>query len=144
MHEVFIRAFNSVRRFRGDARIETWLHVIAVNLARTWLDREARRRRRDAFAVTRAHEEPLSPDEHVERALHRERLHTVIATLPKIFRDAFIARAVDGLSLREASRRLGVGVSTVSFRAQRGEQLVCAALGLEWVSPRRRRAQPAT
>src|SRR5215212_3755394 len=45
--ETFLRAFQHIARFRGDADLKTWLYRIAVNQARNrW--RWWRRRRRDA------------------------------------------------------------------------------------------------
>src|SRR5437764_8166751 len=44
--ETFLRAFQSINRFRGDADLKTWLYRIALNQARNrW--RWWRRRRRD-------------------------------------------------------------------------------------------------
>src|SRR4051812_5022251 len=45
--ETFLRAFQSIDRFRGDASLKTWIYRIAINQARNrW--RWWRRRRRDA------------------------------------------------------------------------------------------------
>src|SRR6267154_4301589 len=45
--ETFLRAFQSISRFRGDADLKTWLYRIALNQARNrW--RWWRRRRRDS------------------------------------------------------------------------------------------------
>ncbi len=44
--ETFLRAFQSINRFRGDASLKTWIYRIAINQARNrW--RWWRRRRRD-------------------------------------------------------------------------------------------------
>jgi len=44
--ETFLRAFQSIGRFRGDADLRTWIYRIAINQARNrW--RWWRRRRRD-------------------------------------------------------------------------------------------------
>src|SRR5438045_8900093 len=44
--ETFLRAFQSIDRFRGDSSLKTWIYRIAINQARTrW--RWWRRRRRD-------------------------------------------------------------------------------------------------
>src|SRR3954464_8106028 len=45
--ETFLRAFQSISHFRGDADLRTWIYRIAINQARNrW--RWWRRRRRDA------------------------------------------------------------------------------------------------
>src|SRR5437016_8594552 len=58
--ETFLRAFQSISRFRGDADLKTWIYRIAVNQARNrW--RWWRRRRRDA---TLSLEEQRDEHEH--------------------------------------------------------------------------------
>src|SRR5205809_2248333 len=61
--ETFLRAFQSISRFRGDANLKTWIYRIAVNQARNrW--RWWRRRKRDVTvsldATDERHEQPLS------------------------------------------------------------------------------------
>lgn len=41
--ETFLRVFRSIHRFRGDARLSTWIHRIATNVCLTELDRRRRR-----------------------------------------------------------------------------------------------------
>src|SRR5689334_9822524 len=61
--ETFLRAFQSIDRFRGDASLKTWIYRIAINQARNrW--RWWRRRRRDATvsldATSDQFEKPLA------------------------------------------------------------------------------------
>src|SRR5438309_1746651 len=61
--ETFLRAFQSINRFRGDANLKTWIYRIAVNQARNrW--RWWRRRKRDVTvsldATDERNEQPLS------------------------------------------------------------------------------------
>jgi RNA polymerase sigma-70 factor (ECF subfamily) len=43
--EVFVRAWKSLRRFRGESTFRTWLHRVAINVVRTSQSREGRMRR---------------------------------------------------------------------------------------------------
>src|SRR5438309_7401080 len=61
--ETFLRAFQSISRFRGDANLKTWIYRIAVNQARNrW--RWWRRRKRDVTvsldATDERNEQPLA------------------------------------------------------------------------------------
>src|SRR5438270_9272457 len=61
--ETFLRAFQSMHRFRGDASLKTWIYRIAINQARNrW--RWWKRRRRDAMvsldATDEKREKPLA------------------------------------------------------------------------------------
>src|SRR5437773_5041482 len=67
--ETFLRAFQSIGRFRGEADLRTWIYRIAINQARNrW--RWWRRRRRDATVSLDApvgeQEQPLNA--HLQNA----------------------------------------------------------------------------
>jgi DNA-directed RNA polymerase specialized sigma24 family protein len=40
--EVFVRAWKSLKRFRGDSSFRTWLHRVAINVVRTSQTRQGR------------------------------------------------------------------------------------------------------
>ncbi len=129
VQEVFISAFSALSGFRGDARFDTWLYRITNNKVRNWWDSQRRRERRERTGSPVPG--PVStPEEQATATEHRERLYRALAQLPDKYREAFTARAVDGMELREASAMLGVPVSTVSYRARRAEQRLCEILGL--------------
>jgi RNA polymerase sigma-70 factor (ECF subfamily) len=131
--ETFLRAFQHVERFRGDADLKTWLYRIAINQARNrW--RWWRRRRRDATVSLDApegqREQPLgerlrdteSADPEQE-ALARERetiLRAALRTLATSYREAVILRDVEGLSYEEIAAALEISVGTVKSRLSRG------------------------
>jgi RNA polymerase sigma-70 factor (ECF subfamily) len=131
VQEVFIAAFRRLPDFRGDAQLDTWLYRITVNKVRNWWDSGRRRkaRERSAAAVSEAVAGD-EPQQQVEAEEKLARLYDALGSLPAKFREAFVARALEGLSLEDASARLGVPVSTVSYRARRAEALLCESLGL--------------
>lgn len=130
--ETFLRAFQAIRRFRGEADIKTWLYRIAVNLARNrW--RWWRRRRREATfsldAPDGVTEQPFSeslrsdtPDPE-QLALAREReaaLNAALRSLGSPYREAVILRDVEGLSYEDVAVALDANVGTVKSRIARG------------------------
>jgi RNA polymerase sigma-70 factor, ECF subfamily len=131
VQEVFIAAFGALPGFRGDARLETWLYTIATNKVRNWWDARRRREAREGAAAGRHEDEPTTPEESLEAREHLARLYDALGRLPDKFREAFTARAIENMSLQEASRALGVPISTVSYRTRRAEQMLCEVLGLE-------------
>lgn len=132
--ETFLRAFRSVKSFRGDSSLRTWLFRIAVNESRNRF-RWWKRRRRD---VTLSIDEPMGDstmslaDTLIDRsvspedtALTREREHALEAVLldiPEVFRAAVVLCDVEGLSYEETALALGVGVGTVKSRISRGRE----------------------
>lgn len=131
VQEVFISAFRSLDRFRGDSSLQTWLYRIATNHARKWWDSDRRRRRRELRASERAPDHSSTPHEDLEQREHHERLYVALGSLSAKLREAFVARVIEGMSLQEASAALDLPISTVSYRTRRAEDLLCAALKLE-------------
>lgn len=131
VQEVFIAAFSALGRFRGDAQLDTWLYRITVNKVRNWWDAQRRRRGRESHAARAGVEGPATPEEETEGVEHRRRLYAALGELPAKFREAFVARAIENMSLQEASESLRVPISTVSYRTRKAERMLCEALGLD-------------
>ena len=131
--ETFLRAFQSIDRFRGDASLKTWIYRIAINQARNrW--RWWRRRKRD-FTVSLDggddhREQPLSTSlasknspSPEQEALARERegrLREALIGLRHSYREAVILRDVEGFSYEEIAQMLQISIGTVKSRISRG------------------------
>lgn len=131
VQEVFIAAFGALPGFRREAQLDTWLYRITTNKVRNWWDAKRRRLRREQRVAKSPPAPVKDPEEQVQARRHRERLYAALAQLPDKYREAFTARAIEGLSLQDASERLGVPISTVSYRTRRAESLLCAELDIE-------------
>src|SRR6476660_9603020 len=88
VQEVFVIAFRGLDRFRGDARISTWLYRICVNVALGKI--RTRKRRPTAFGVNDLDaaphdpsltERPETPEKTLERQQERERVYRALETL---------------------------------------------------------------
>jgi RNA polymerase sigma-70 factor, ECF subfamily len=132
VQDVFIAAFAALPRFRGEARLGTWLYTIATNRVRNFWDATRRRKRREDVAALRNPEAAETPEHDLAAKQQRDRLYAALAALPDKLREAFVARAIEGMDLYTASAALGAPISTVSYRTRRAEQLLCAALGIPW------------
>ena len=131
--ETFLRAFQNIARFRGDADLKTWIYRIAINQARNrW--RWWRRRKRDVTfsldSTDAAHEQPLSARLRAEgsrdpeqEAIEKEReqiLHAALRSLKRSYREAVVLRDVEGLSYEEIAATLQISIGTVKSRLSRG------------------------
>ncbi len=131
--ETFLRAFQSIDRFRGDASLKTWIYRIGINQARNrW--RWWKRRRRDATISLDATDEhgskPLSstlPSQNSpspeQQTLAREReaqLREALSGLRRSYREAVILRDVEGFSYEEIAQTLQISIGTVKSRISRG------------------------
>ncbi|HEY0134879.1 MAG TPA: RNA polymerase sigma factor [Nannocystis sp.] len=133
VQEVFIRAFTALPRFRGDAQLSTWLYTIATNRVRNWWDSQRRQQRRETMASGDPPDECEDPMAQIEAKEHLARFYMALGALPDRLREAFVARAIEGMSLLEASAALGRPVSTVSYHTLRAEEALCTALGIVYV-----------
>lgn len=132
--ETFLRAFQSISRFRGEADLRTWLYRIAINQARNrW--RWWRRRRRDSTvsldAIQGQTNQPLmatlveGSENPEQRTLAHEREVALRAALQKLgisYRETVILRDIEGFSYEEIASTLGINVGTVKSRLARGRQ----------------------
>jgi RNA polymerase sigma-70 factor (ECF subfamily) len=130
--ETFMRALRSIKSFRGDSELKTWLYRIAINESRNRF-RWWKRRKRDLTISLDANigdsETPLS-DTLIDRsispedaALGQEReyaLKAALLDLPDIFREAVVLCDIEGMSYEETAAALGVGIGTVKSRISRG------------------------
>ena len=131
--ETFLRAFQSISRFRGEANVKTWLYRIAINQARNrW--RWWRRRRREATVSLdgsdRPDEQALSGrlrndaavDPEQETLAHEREQHPreALLGLRRSYREAVILRDVEGFSYEEIATTLRINIGTVKSRLSRG------------------------
>lgn len=139
--ETFLRAFQNISRFRGDANLKTWLYRIAINQARNrW--RWWRRRRRDVTVSLDAQdgqsEQPLGNrlravgNNPEQETLARERetsLRVALRSLSRSYREAVILRDVEGLSYEEIAAALDISIGTIKSRLSRGRLELRRILG---------------
>ncbi len=121
--EAFVRAFQSLREFRGQSAFYTWLFRIVVNLATDRLRHQAARARAlggepvppEQWERTTA-DAASSPDEEAGRAQQRERIAQALKSLPPHHRAIIILSDIEGLSYREIADVLGCPIGTVMSR----------------------------
>jgi len=131
--ETFLRAYQAIGKFRGDADLKTWLYRIAINQARNrW--RWWRRRKRDATVSLDApigetertvatHLEDTRAADPEQEALARERerqLRDALQNLRSSYREAVILRDVEGFTYEEIAETLQLNIGTVKSRLARG------------------------
>ncbi|MDQ6652440.1 MAG: sigma-70 family RNA polymerase sigma factor [Acidobacteriota bacterium] len=132
--ETFLRAFQSIGSFRGEADLRTWIYRIAINQARNrW--RWWRRRRRDSTvsldAIQGQSNQTLiatlaeSSENPEEKTLARERESALRSALQKVgraYRETVILRDIEGFTYEEIATTLEINVGTVKSRLARGRQ----------------------
>jgi RNA polymerase sigma-70 factor (ECF subfamily) len=132
--ETFLRAFQSIGRFRGEADLRTWIYRIAINQARNrW--RWWRRRRQDntvsldavqsqsgqTFLATLA-ESSGNPEQQTLAHERELALRLALKRVGRAYRETVILRDIEGFTYEEIAMTLGINVGTVKSRLARGRQ----------------------
>ncbi len=132
--ETFMRVLRSIKTFRGDSELKTWLFRIAINESRNRF-RWWKRRRRDSTISLDATigdtdisisdtlaDASVSPE---DAALQRERefaIKSVLLDIPEIYREAVVLCDIEGFTYDEMATALGVNIGTVKSRISRGRE----------------------
>jgi RNA polymerase sigma-70 factor (ECF subfamily) len=120
--ETFLAAFRNLRGFRGEAKVSSWLHRIAVNQCIT---RQRRAKVRSETALEDEAEKnaavfALPADVSPARAAeHREvssAVRKAVGALPAELRQVIVMKEFEELTFQEISDALEVPLSTVKSR----------------------------
>lgn len=120
--EVFIRFYQTMDRFRGDASLGTYLTRIAINLSLNTL--KQRRRKRLLFWGKPVETIPdLANSESSEFDMEeKEIIKKAIQELDPAFRSVIILRMMEGCSTRETAEILNIPEGTVLSRLARAQK----------------------
>ncbi len=120
--ETFLAAFRNLRGFRGDAKVSSWLHRIAVNQCIT-RQRRSKVRKEDALedeaerhAARFATPQELSPAWVAEGRESCDAVRRAVNSLPLELRQVVVMKEFEELTFREISDALDVPLSTVKSR----------------------------
>jgi RNA polymerase sigma-70 factor (ECF subfamily) len=103
--EAFMRAYRSLRGFRGEASFRTWLTRIAINLAL-----KARRSRRATVALEDAPEmqsAAAGPDAALKRQVRQ-----AVGGLPPRQRQILLLKVYEGMKFTEIAQIAGISIGT--------------------------------
>lgn len=118
--EAFIRAHRALPRFRGDAKLSTWLYAITSRLCLSRLaSGERRLARQGEDALLRLSDSAPGPDAALERGELEAALQRAIAELPEDRRIVVVLRDLEGLSYEEIAQVLELELGTVRSRLHR-------------------------
>lgn len=124
--DTFLRAFDRLDQFRGDAALGSWLHAIAVSVTLNGLRTH---KRREAFAAPL--EEATTVAAHAAEASDpdlKTRLRAAIAALPEGTRRVFLMHDVEGFTHEEISDALGCAIGTSKSQLSRAREKLRSAL----------------
>jgi RNA polymerase sigma-70 factor, ECF subfamily len=117
VQDTFVAVWRSARRYRGQGEVAAWIWGIGI---RRLIDR-LRPRRAFSFAPAQRDAEP-SAEEEALLGIEYGDLAGALSRLSPELRAVLEATILDGLTAREAGRRLGIPAGTVKTRLMRARQ----------------------
>lgn len=128
--DAFVKAWRSIRLFRGDCAFSTWIYRIAVNTAKDMLRSE---RRHPTLSITGEDDDDGEPrewdipvtsgDDVPEYALDRKEtilmVRRAIEALPEDMRQIIVMRDINDMQYSDIAKVLGIELGTVKSRLNR-------------------------
>ena len=121
--ETFISAYRNLQGFRGEAKVSSWLHRIAVNQC---ISRQRRARVRAETGIEDEEKSPAlrlvakgamgSPAHAAESKQRAEAVRRAVAALPRELREVVLLKEFEELTFQEIADALGIPLSTVKGR----------------------------
>lgn len=120
--ETFIAAYRNIGSFRGDAKVSSWLHRIAVNQCLTTMRRRKARPEdlidEEQMASDRVFSVPMekAPGGLAERNERIEAVRRAVNSLPFELREVVVMKEFEEMTFQEISETLSIPLSTVKSR----------------------------
>jgi RNA polymerase sigma-70 factor (ECF subfamily) len=131
--DAFLKAFKYLAQFRAESRFSTWLIQVAINEARLRL-------RRSHLEIMQAIEDQENedgtytprdfadwreiPSEALERKEIREKLIAALGSLAQKYREVFVLRDVERMSIEDTAQALGISAGAVKTRLLRARLML--------------------
>ncbi len=124
--EAFLRIWRQAGSWRsGEARFDTWLHRVALNLCTDTL----RRRRETYVAEPPERADPgAAPGANIAAREERDAIRRAIDALPERQREAIVLQYYQELSNLEAAAAMGISVEALESLLSRGRRALRASL----------------
>ena len=113
LQNTFLKAWQNLEYFRGDARLSTWLYKIAVNESLSFLARERKRYAMSLDDQESALANMIEADSYFDGDAAAELLRKAVVTLPEKQRLVFNMKYYDEMKYEEISEILGTSVGAL-------------------------------
>ncbi|MGQ1787474.1 MULTISPECIES: RNA polymerase sigma factor [unclassified Saccharicrinis] len=134
--EVFVEVFKSLKKFKGDSSLSTWVFRIASNKS---LDHIRKQKRIKRGAGLTSYIEDFKnndwsagdmehPDEDMIQNQRKELLYSGLAKLPARQKEAFVLTQIEGMDQQTVSEIMNTSVKSVESLVMRGRKKLKSVL----------------
>lgn len=122
VQETFVSAYRNLKNFRGEAKVSSWLHRIAINQCLTKKRREKSRAEtfleeeksvEERYFVAPSDKSPVQQIEKIERNRY---VKQAVLSLPPDLRQVIVMKEFEEMTFQEIADTLGLPLSTVKSR----------------------------
>lgn len=123
--DAFVRAWEMLASYRGEAAFSSWLHRLAVNVVLADIRTTKRRTSRVAAVEDLSAVEAIAPHVHLSPGVDLEK---AIAALPPQARVIFVLHDMEGYQHDEIAQQMGLATGTTKAQLHRARRLLREAL----------------
>jgi RNA polymerase sigma-70 factor (ECF subfamily) len=125
----YIKVYENLRSFRGDAKFSTWITRIAINEALKYIQNEKKYldlHKVGEFHSTNAHvmNNKQSPEKETIQKDLRHLLEKTVNDLPTKYRTVYMMREIEQLTTKEVAECVGITKSNVKVRLHRAKKML--------------------
>ena len=113
LQEIFLKIWNALPSFRGEAQVYTWVWRIATNETLNWLRREKVRAALRFTSLDEEMDRRILSDPYFNGTQAQRELSRAVARLPEKQRQVFVMRWWDDLSYEQISAITGTSVGAL-------------------------------
>ena len=134
VQEIFIKAYNSLKSFKAEAKFSTWLYRIAVNSCIDWTRKSKLKTDIRALSLEAAnifdyiYPDSEGPEEIYLKQEHKDEIWTAVSCLPEIYKTALILYYFEELKVQEICDILDCPRKTIETRLYRAKGILKSLL----------------
>lgn len=135
--EVFVEIYNSIKKFKGDSKLSTWIYRISVNKSLEFIRKKSTKKRFGFMQSITGGDIPIDkksyftefnhPGVQLENKEKQQLLFNAINKLPEAQKVVFTLHKVDGMSYKEVGEVTQKSISSIEsllFRAKKNLQKI--------------------
>ena len=133
--EAFLKAFNSLDKFRFESKFYSWLHRIAINCSLNYINSKEKVKEKETISdnsglINNGREiSPETPYNVYNMEIMAENIESVYNTLPEDLKLMVKLRDIDDMSYDEMSVIAKLPIGTIKSRLHRAREILIKALG---------------
>jgi RNA polymerase sigma factor (sigma-70 family) len=135
MQNAYLKAFDKLSQYRGDASFSTWLIRIGINEALLRLNavKKGKTVYLDPFAeandtIIQIPDKQMNPEKAFIRQEAKQLLERAIDNLPEKYRVVYILKEIEGMESAQVEKTLGLTEANVKVRLHRAKKILKESL----------------